>query len=160
MQKLIKIQEEDNVAVALMDLAEGDTLQFEGEEFVVLSHTKAKHKIALVDLMPDDNIYMYGVLVGKAVTKIGRGGLLTTENVKHQINPVSEKTASVSWTPPSIEKWKDRTFMGYHRPDGQVGTANVWLFFPLVFCENRNIEVLKDIFEKELSIGKVSKQQQ
>ncbi len=160
MQKLIRIQKEDNVVVALVDLAQGDKLQFEGEELVVLSHTKAKHKIALVDLQPDDKIYMYGVLVGKAVTTIDRGGLLTTENVKHQVNPVSEKTANVSWTPPSIEKWKDRTFMGYHRLDGQVGTANVWLFFPLVFCENRNIEVLKDIFEKELSIGKVSKQQQ
>ena len=160
MQKLIRIQEEDNVAVALVDLTQGEIIPFEGEQLVILSHTKAKHKVTLVDLLPDDNIYMYGVLVGKAVTSINRGGLLTTENVKHQVNPVKEKTASVSWTPPSVEKWKDRTFMGYHRPDGQVGTANVWLFFPLVFCENRNIEVLKDIFEKELSIGKVSKQQQ
>ena len=41
--------------------------------------------------------------------------------------------------------------MGYHRPDGQVGTDNIWLFFPLVFCENRNIETLKTIFEKEFN---------
>ncbi len=38
--------------------------------------------------------------------------------------------------------------MGYHRNDGQVGTANVWLFFPLVFCENKNIERLKEVFEE------------
>jgi len=43
-----------------------------------------------------------------------------------------------------------RTFQGYQRENGQVETENVWLFFPLVFCENRNIEILKDIFEKEL----------
>lgn len=160
MRKLIKVQNEDNVAVALVDLKQGEKLRFEGDELVILENTKAKHKISLVELQPNDNIYMYGVLVGKAVTHIDKGGLLTVGNVKHQTNPVKEKTTSVSWTAPSIEKWKDRTFMGYHRPDGQVGTENVWLFFPLVFCENRNIEVLKDIFEKELSISKVSKQQQ
>ena len=160
MRKLIKVQNEDNVAVALVDLKQGEKLHFEGDELVILVNTKAKHKISLVELQPNDNIYMYGVLVGRAVTHIDKGGLLTVGNVKHQTNPVKEKTTSVSWTAPSIEKWKDRTFMGYHRPDGQVGTENVWLFFPLVFCENRNIEVLKDIFEKELSISKVSKQQQ
>ena len=85
--------------------------------------------------------------------------MLTTENVKHQSNPVKEKTTTTGWTPPDISKWKDRTFMGYHRPDGQVGTKNVWLFFPLVFCENRNIEKLKDVFEKELNLGKSNKQQ-
>ena len=69
-----------------------------------------------------------------------------------------EKTATVSYTAPDISKWKERTFMGYHRNDRQVGTQNVWLFFPLVFCENRNVELLKDVFEKELSFHKSSKQ--
>lgn len=156
--KLIKVHPEDNVAIALVDLVQGDRVQFEAEEIIVLSDTKAKHKIALVDFAPEDKIFMYGVLVGKAVTEIKRGDALTVENVRHQSSPVEKKTASVTWTPPDVSKWKDRTFMGYHRPDGQVGTANVWLFFPLVFCENRNIEILKDVFEKELSIGKVNKQ--
>ncbi|WP_149304027.1 UxaA family hydrolase [Pareuzebyella sediminis] len=158
--KLIKVHPEDNVAIALVDLVQGDRIAFEGEEIIVLADTKAKHKITLVDLSAEDKIYMYGVLVGKAVSKIDRGGLLTTANVKHQSDPVQKKTASISYSPPDISKWKDRTFMGYHRLDGQVGTANIWLFFPLVFCENRNIEVLKDVFEKELSIGKASKQRQ
>src|SRR5690606_32462775 len=43
--------------------------------------------------------------------------------------------------------------------DGQVGTANVWLFFPLVFCENRNIEVLREVFEKELAVQAPSQHQ-
>jgi len=158
MKKLIKVHPEDNVAIALIDLVEGDKIVFEGKEIVALSNTQAKHKITLVDLEKEDQIFMYGVLVGKAVSEIKRGGLLTIDNVQHQSNPVQEKTASPSWTMPDISKWKNRTFMGYHRPDGQVGTKNVWLFFPLVFCENRNIEVLKDVFEKELSIGKASKQ--
>ncbi|WP_209402796.1 UxaA family hydrolase [Pseudozobellia sp. WGM2] len=156
--KLIKVQPEDNVAIALVDLIQGDRVEFEGEEIIILSDTKAKHKITLVDLAVDDKIFMYGVLVGKAVSEIKRGDALTVDNVKHQSSSVEKKTGSISWNAPDVSKFKDRTFMGYHRPDGQVGTANVWLFFPLVFCENRNIEVLKDVFEKELSIGEVNKQ--
>ncbi|NNE75953.1 MAG: altronate dehydratase, partial [Pricia sp.] len=123
--KLIKVQPEDNVAIALVDLVQGDRIQFEGEEIIILSDTKAKHKITLVDLEPEGKIFMYGVLVGKAVSEIKKGDLLTVDNVIHQSNPVTKKTETLSWTPPDISKWKDRTFMGYHRPDGQVGTANI-----------------------------------
>ncbi|WP_339714867.1 altronate dehydratase family protein [uncultured Kriegella sp.] len=158
--KLIKVQPEDNVAIALIDLVQGDKIAFEGEDIIILSDTKAKHKITMVDLAPEDKIYMYGVLVGKAVTEIKRGDVLTVDNVKHQSTPVKEKTETTGWTPPDISAWKDRTFMGYHRGDGQVGTANVWLFFPLVFCENRNVELLKDVFEKELSFNKTNSQRQ
>lgn len=156
--KLIKVHPEDNVAIALIDLWKGDVVTFEGEEIMILEDTQAKHKISMVDLVPEDKIYMYGVLVGKATTQINRGGVLTVDNVKHQSSSVFEKTETTPWTAPDISKWKDRTFMGYHRPDGQVGTANVWLFFPLVFCENRNIELLKDVFDKELSAHKAYRQ--
>ena len=159
--KLIKVQPEDNVAIALVDLVQGDRVTFEGEDIIILSDVKAKHKITLIDLEANDEIIMYGVLVGKAVTQVKRGEALTVTNVRHESSPVEKKTVeSVNWSPPDVSKWENRTFMGYHRPDGQVGTANVWLFFPLVFCENRNIEILKDVFEKELSIGKVNKQRQ
>lgn len=97
---------------------------------------------------------MYGVLVGKVMTDVDKGGALTVENVKHQASKATAKTEDFKWNAPDVSKWKDRTFMGYHRADGQVGTANVWLFFPLVFCENRNIELLKEVFEQELSVKK------
>ena len=40
--------------------------------------------------------------------------------------------------------------MGYHRSDGQVGTANYWLVIPMVFCENRNTEKIKEAMLSEL----------
>ncbi|HSP40960.1 MAG TPA: UxaA family hydrolase, partial [Gillisia sp.] len=145
--KLIKVHPGDNVAIALVDLWKGDVITFEEKEVRIIEDTKAKHKISMVDLAPEDKIFMYGVLVGKALTAINRGGVLTVDNVKHQSSSVFEKTEITQWKAPDISIWQDRTFMGYHRPDGQVGTANVWLFFPLVFCENRNIELLKDVFD-------------
>jgi len=149
-KRLIKVNPSDNVIVALADIEQGEQIAFEGNTVVTATAVKAKHKIAEVDLNVGDSIIMYGVLVGKATQFIQKGAVLSTSNVKHQSAKVTHKTETTSWTPPNVDKWKDRTFMGYHREDGQVGTNNVWLFFPLVFCENRNVELLKEVFEKEL----------
>ena len=157
-RKAIKVHPDDNVAVALVDLWKDNVVKLKDEDVKVVTDTSAKHKISLTDLAVDDKIYMYGVLVGKATKPIQRGEVLTVDNVKHESNQAYKKTETTSWNAPDISKWKDRTFNGYHRPDGQVGTKNVWLFFPLVFCENRNIELLKDVFEKELSFHKSPRQ--
>ncbi|OUL63121.1 UxaA family hydrolase [Flavobacterium sp. AJR] len=149
-KKIIKVHPTDNVAVALVNLSAGEVINFEGEDITIKTDVKMKHKIALSDFASGEKIIMYGVLVGRASQTIVKGDVLTISNVKHESAKVFEKTESIGWTVPNIDKWKDRTFDGYHREDGQVGTENVWLFFPLVFCENRNIEILKDIFEKEL----------
>jgi altronate hydrolase len=149
-KKLIKVNPADNVIVALTDLVQGELITFEGTTVSPTTSVKAKHKIAEVDLNEGDSIFMYGVLIGKATKFIQKGEVLTTQNVRHQSEKVTHKTDTLSWVAPNVDKWKDKTFMGYHREDGQVGTENVWLFFPLVFCENKNIEKLKEVFEKEL----------
>lgn len=148
--KIVKVDSSDNVAVVLVNLKSGDVVSLGGQKIKILSDTKSKHKIALENFEFGDRIIMYGVLVGSANKPVRKGDVLTTENIKHKSEPVFGKTEPFTWTAPNIEKWKHRNFLGYHREDGQVGTENNWLFFPLVFCENRNIELLKDIFEKEL----------
>jgi len=158
-KKVLKVNPKDNVVVALMDLPAGESVHLDGTDYTVVKDIKAKHKFAAVDFEDGDHILMYGVIVGKANQSIRQGEVITTENVKHQSAKVIGKTETLGWNPPNVDKWKDRTFNGYHREDGQVGTENVWLFFPLVFCENKNIETLKDIFEKELLHDKASKHQ-
>lgn len=158
-KKILKVNPKDNVIVSLLDLSAGESVHLDGAEYTVVKDIKAKHKFAAVDFQEGDHIIMYGVIVGKANQFIEKGEVITTENVKHQSAKVEGKTETLGWTPPNVDRWKDRTFMGYHREDGQVGTENIWLFFPLVFCENKNIETLKDIFEKELLHEKASKHQ-
>ncbi|MGO4709066.1 UxaA family hydrolase [Chryseobacterium sp. 2TAF14] len=158
-KKVLKVNPKDNVIVALLDLPAGESVHLDGTDYTVVKDIKAKHKFAAVDFEDGDHIIMYGVIVGKANQHIKKGEVITTENVKHQSAKVEGKTETLGWTPPNVDKWKDRTFNGYHREDGQVGTENIWLFFPLVFCENKNIETLKDIFEKELLHDKASKHQ-
>lgn len=101
---------------------------------------------------------MYGVVVGKAIIPIPKGGLVHTGNLKHASEDYSiEKKKSYHWTAPDAPKFKNRTFLGYHRSDGSVGTANYWLFVPTVFCENRNLEIIKEAFYQELGYAQPDK---
>lgn len=151
--KFLKIHPDDNVLVALTDLSKGEQISYNGNTFTLVNDIPAKHKFLEKALTPEQEIKMYGVLVGKALISIPAGGVITTQNVKHQASTFSEKTQKVTWKAPDVSKWKDRNFMGYHRADGQVGVANYWLVVPLVFCENRNIDVIKQAFEENLGFG-------
>jgi len=151
--KVLKLDSKDNVLIALADLRRGEQITFGSQSYALESDVPAKHKFATEDLAAGANIIMYGVLVGKAIEPIGRGGLLTTRNIHHQAAAFHEKTEELRWKPPEVTRWRQREFLGYRRSDGQVGTRNYWIVVPLVFCENRNIGVLKQAFEEELGFA-------
>ena len=150
LHKILKIHPEDNVLVALTDLEPRDTVNYNGNDILISQNVPAKHKIAESDFDVDDEIYMYGIIVGKALSPIAKGEVLTTQNVAHKTAAYTGERQDSPWAAPSVDKWRNKTFMGYHRPDGQVGTANHWIVVPLVFCENRNVEIIKQAFVEEL----------
>jgi altronate hydrolase len=151
---VLKIHPKDNVLVALADLHKGDKITFENQTIILKTHVSAKHKYAERDFEPGDHIYMYGIIVGKAKTLIEQGAAITTENLAHATSPYTGKREFISWEAPDVSKWKYRTFEGFHRADGKVGTANYWLVVPLVFCENRNVDIMKQAFVEELGFVK------
>src|SRR5712691_8920563 len=151
--RVLKLDRRDNVLIALADLNQGEPIQFEGKTYTLVSNVPAKHKFATEDLSVGDDVVMYGVLVGSAVKQIQRGERLTTSNVQHHASAFHEQSSEYHWTAPDVSRWKERTFLGYYRSDGQVGTRNYWVVVPLVFCENRNIGVLKQAFEEELGFA-------
>lgn len=153
-KKIVKIHPADNVFVALSDLKSGEKISDNGTSLTLTDDVPAKHKFVEKELRPDDEVIMYGTVVGKALQPVKAGGVIGTHNVKHKSSTFGSKNKSYQWTPPDVSKWKSRTFMGYHRADGQVGTANYWLVVPLVFCENRNVDVIKQAFVEELGFGK------
>jgi len=155
-KKVLKIHEKDNVLVALTDLEKGAEITFESKTYTLQDNVPAKHKFVTEPLQKGGSVYMYGVLVGKAKTEIPEGGMITTENLVHDtetygVNSSKEKTV---WQAPDVSKFKNKTFNGYHRADGRVGTENNWLIIPLVFCQNRNVEVLKQALVEKLGYGK------
>ena len=152
-ERVLQLHRHDNVLVALVDLQIGTRISFSGQELALTSLVPAKHKFALQAIPPGGTVVMYGVKVGKAKQAIRAGEALTTGNVHHESSRFLEKTKEYVWTPPDVSRWRERAFAGYHREDGQVGTRNHWLVVPLVFCENRNIGVLKQAFEAELGFA-------
>jgi altronate hydrolase len=152
--KTIQLDPRDNVLVALADLAAGERVVNSGTVYTPVAPIPAKHKFAMRDFAAGDEVVMYGVIVGRAREPIPLGGLLTTQNVAHDAAGFRAKDTSFAWEAPDVSRWARRTFAGYHRPDGQVGTRNYWLVIPLVFCENRNVEALREAFEEELGYGR------
>ncbi|WP_375582107.1 UxaA family hydrolase [Cyclobacterium xiamenense] len=152
--KVLRIHPADNVLVALSDLKAGEKLDFEGEEIRVTNAVPAKHKFTLKPLQEGDTIHMYGIVVGKTLKPLEKGAVITTENIVHQTAPYTGKRKPFVWVPPVVDRWKNRTFDGFHRADGQVGTSNYWLVVPLVFCENRNVDIMKQAFVEELGFAR------
>ena len=154
----LQIHPKDNIWVALRNLSKGQTFK-EGEISVTLAmDIEAKHKFTTTPIAKNEEIIFYGVLVGIALKDIGKGEKITTENCIHESEPYSmERRRQYHFESPDISKWQNRTFQGYVRSDGQVGTRNYWLVIPLVFCENRNIQVMKEAFDKELGFGQPEK---
>ncbi len=151
MQNILCIHPDDDMLVALTDLKAGETVTWEGDAITLTTPVGTKHKFARHPVETGEIVKLYGVPVGKATKPIARGEIITTDNIKHYAAEVTiEDTPPYKWAAPDVARWEDRTFMGYVRPDGRVGTANYWLIFPLVFCENRNVIHLRNALEKPL----------
>ena len=146
----LKIHPKDNVLVALVKIEKGTALLIDGENFIMPETILAKHKFFTHDLKTGDSIIMYGVLVGKAQYEISKGTLMTTENTKHATKGYNYSQKNYEWEAPDVTAFKNRFFNGYHRSNGDVGTANYWLFIPTVFCENRNLDVIREALQNEL----------
>jgi altronate hydrolase len=152
---VLQIDHRDNVVVALKPLAVGSTVSYgeAGETSAVTEAIPAKHKMTLQDLAPGDVIRMYGMTVGEVTQAIPRGGLISTRNVRHRADAYTAARHPAHFALPDAGAWTGRTFKGYRRANGQVGTRNYWLVLPLVFCENRNVERMREALEEELGYG-------
>ena len=140
--KTLKIHPLDNVLVALSDLEKGARITLDQEIIQLVEYIKAKHKVAIKDFEIDEEVLMYGVVVGRATAKILKGAAISNQNITHetQVYTIPKTASKQDWSPPLYKKYTQKEFLGYHREDGKVGTENNWLVIPLVFCQNRNVE--------------------
>lgn len=152
-ESALQLDPRDNVLVALTPLAAGSHVRYGSGTLAVVDAIPAKHKVALDELRPGDPVRMYGMVVGEVTRTIARGGLLSTGNVRHNTGAYTATRHPHPVAEPDGSAWAGRTFMGYRRADGQTGTRNYWLVVPLVFCENRNVERMREALEEELGYG-------
>ncbi len=155
--RILKVHPSDNVIVALQDLPAGATLEWEGVAYTLQENIPAKHKFTTQLLKKGDQVIMYGVLVGRAKHDLLAGTRISTDNTGHATGSYTLGERRLGWDIPNIDRWKERSFNGFHRKDGSVGTANYWLVIPLVFCENRNVEVIREALIEELGYARPKK---
>ncbi len=136
----------DNAIVALRPLASGET--FDG--ITLVTAVPAKHKFAAVSLPTGSAVRMYGTIAGRTTRDVERGEALTRENTTHAVAAPEIRGSVATWNAPDVTRWKNRTFDGYRRADGRCGTANYWIVLPMVFCENRNVDVMREALTKGL----------
>jgi len=153
-QPYMQLDPADNVLVALQDLSAGTEVQFKEIRFHLIREVPAKHKFFIQTMPKGSTITMYGSLVGKTIVPVLAGELMDTQNTQHAAASFGTKTENYLWQPPDVSSWEQYQFMGYHRRDGQVGTRNYWLVIPLVFCENRNVDTLREVFVQELGYAR------
>ena len=152
-ERVLRVHPLDNVLVALEPLAAGERICHDGHEYLLTTAVAPKHKFTTEARGIGEPIIMYGILVGRAVVPIAAGAVITTSNIQHAAAEIHAAAASPRWTPPDVRRWQGRSFLGYHRADGQVGSRNHWLVIPLVFCENRNVNMIRQAFEEELGFA-------
>ncbi|PRD46285.1 UxaA family hydrolase [Sphingobacterium haloxyli] len=153
----LQIHPKDNVLVALRDLPKGFEVDFGGQRFFVREAVRAKHKFTIAALEKDADVLMYGVLVGKMNYAVAQGVVISTDNLRHASDDFKLGNRKLDWDKPDVSAFEGRTFNGFHRSNGTVGTANYWLVIPLVFCENRNVLTLKSALEEKLGYHVASK---
>jgi len=148
---VVVINETDPVAVAVRELAKGETINIRGRSIVVKDDIPVPHKLAVKDIKKNDVIRKYGYPIGFATQDIKEGEWVhihnlqssLTESVSYEYNP--ERAPAPR---PLISK--DLTFNGYNREDGGVGIRNYVFIIPTVFCVNGSITNLAAMADKEM----------
>ena len=147
----IRVDASDDILVALRNIAQATEIL---EGLRTTEEIPAKQKLAGRDFSQGEDITMYGVTVGTATRPISAGSLIHTGNITHKSSEYSGKKTQRVWKKPDTALWHDRTFDGYLRDDGRVGTANHWIVVPLVFCESRNLDMLRTSLGKALGYSR------
>ena len=141
--KFLKINPDDNVAVAISNLSKGEQLNVEGTEVTLLEDVPAGHKFTLKDIKEGENVIKYGFPIGHAKRDIQIGEKVSPENLKSNLAGIIDWSYTPYDEPES--KKSEAFFMGYQRASGDVGIRNdIWII-PTVGCANAAAKKLAEL---------------
>ena len=134
MANFIKINENDNVAVALDVIPENTTVDVGDTKITTVMEIPAGHKFALVDMPEHTPVIKYGFRIGNTIAAVKAGEWIHTHNLKTGLGDLLE----YCYEPDLAEEQytEDITFMGYNRKNGKVGVRNEIWIIPTVGCVN------------------------
>lgn len=142
MKKFLKINQQDNVVVALQNLKAGETIQVDGQTITVKTDITAGHKIAVKEIAPGECITKYGFPIGTANGEIPAGDWVHTHNTKTRLGDLLEYAYEPDLKP--LAPISPKSFLGYRRKSGKIGIRNeVWII-PTVGCVNSIAKRIED----------------
>ena len=147
MQDIVKINQNDNVAVALRPLNEGETLDVAGEKVTLVQDIPQGHKFALRAIAQGEEVVKYGFRIGYAKEAIEKGAWVHVHNVKTALGDV----LSYEYRPEGskdVEPSEHVYFDGYRRVDGKAGIRNEIWIIPTVGCVNSIAKALETAAKK------------
>lgn len=138
--KLFQIQPKDNAAVALADIAAGETTVLGTTSYTAQNAIPAGHKMAIRPIHAGEDVIKYGFPIGTARRDIAVGEHLHTDTVKSKLGSLLEyryePEKAPYWDPAEHSYLAGKTFDGYARPDGRAGIRNEIWIIPTVGCVN------------------------
>ncbi|MFO0949968.1 MAG: altronate dehydratase family protein [Isosphaeraceae bacterium] len=144
--KAVLLRDDDNVAVAARPIPRGFVLRLGqgAPEVEVREPIGLGHKVALAEIAEGEPIRKYGQIIGFASKPIPAGAWVHVHNVKADL--FERDYAYASEKPPVPPMTERRTFQGYLRPDGRVGTRNYIAVISTVNCSASTSRYIADRF--------------
>jgi len=147
----LKINPADNVAVALQELAAGELVQLGDIQLVLKELIPAGHKFALSELAQGDHVIKYGYPIGHTLLPIEAGEWINEKKIKTNLEGVLD----YEYNPEPVEldiPFRNLTFKGYKRANGEVGVRNEIWIIPTVGCVNGTANSLAEQLRRETNL--------
>ena len=149
MKEFIKINECDNVIIALRDYKKDEVIDLEDEKITLLEDINRGHKIAIKNINKVENIVKYGLPIGYALEDIKVGNWVHTHNTKTNLKDLNTYSYTPKFTDRKLDL-EDIKVNVYKRKNGDVGVRNELWIVPTVGCVNGIAQRIKDVFLAEV----------
>lgn len=154
MKRWLKINNLDNVCVALDSLAAGEVLNIDGVEITLQEPIDNGHKFSIAMINEGEVVLKYGFPIGFALQQIIPGQLVHTHNIKTTLRDNLEYDYNPTFSQ-IMKPESGRTFEGYLRKNGEVGIRNELWIVPTVGCVNGQAQLIVDRAKRELEVAHI-----
>jgi altronate hydrolase len=139
----ILLHPNDSVAIARVPLRAGQTLEVPAA-ITLQNDIPAGHKLAIREIAAGEAVYRYGNVIGFATAAIHPGQHIHTQNLSYE--ELDTLAVDIPARMPRPVRTSTRTFQGYLRPDGRVGTRNYLAVVAASNCAAYTANLIADSF--------------
>lgn len=144
--------QKDQVAVAKCDLKPGQQIILNNSVIKIRHFVPRGHRFAIRDICPSKFVRQFGYAFGRS-KGIRAGELITVRNIDNKIPKVSVKDFKEPLPTKYKKEFLSRTFSGFKRRDGKVGTRNYYLIVPTSMCASETCRQIADQFSAKAPRG-------